>query len=364
MNPVQAVVEQGINEGVFPGAAYAVHCDGKTKFGFAGNHTYCPESIKISADTIFDLASVSKVISTTSAAMLLVQRGLLDLAKPVSSVIPEFRDKDQITFHHLLAHDSGLIAFRPFHKTHTTPETVMQAIYEEGLTYPTGSKTVYSDLNMILLAEVIRRLTSLSLDQFSKKEIFEPLGLKDTGYFIYEQTTLLREKCAPTERMEDWRVKLRRRRLGDIGSQRIFGINPEYVQGEVHDPTATVLGGVAGHAGLFSTIGNLVEFMRNFTSEKPKLFDVGVRDLFTTRFSEKSTRALGWDTKSETGSSAGQFFGNRSYGHTGYTGTSVWVDPDRGLFAILLTNRVHPTSENTKILSFRPRYHDVVAKNC
>ena len=135
---------------------------------------------------------------------------------------------------------------------------------------------------------------------------------------------------------------------------------PDYIQGEVHDPTATAMGGVAGHAGLFSTVEDLTTFMRDFMSQSPKCITAEVRNQFIRRQSTESTRALGWDTKSEKGSSAGDYFGPLSFGHTGYTGTSVWCDPTTGLTAILLTNRVHPSSDNTKIIQFRPRFHNLV----
>jgi CubicO group peptidase (beta-lactamase class C family) len=160
------------------------------------------------------------------------------------------------------------------------------------------------------------------------------------------------KRSAPTESVEPWRAELRRLR----GQSRLEG--QIFIQGEVHDPTATVIGGVAGHAGLFSTLDDLVKYMTFL--QKGGIVKLGTIREFTRRQDPKSTRALGWDTKSPEGSSAGTKFGPRSFGHTGYTGTSVWCDPDRGLFAILLTNRVHPTSENTKIIPFRGRFHDAV----
>jgi CubicO group peptidase (beta-lactamase class C family) len=363
---LRQIVENAIREGVFPGAAFATYFGGKLTTEYVGNHTYCPESPAVDATTVWDLASVSKVISTTTCFAKCFEDGLIDLDQAVVSVIPEFSspEKDQITFRSLLVHDSGLIAFRPYHRTHTLASTVMDAVYREGMSYPTGSKMVYSDLNMILVAEALRRVTGETLDELSRRLIYETLGMHQTGYFSNGASSMRSEanykQCAPTERIESWRVKLRRLRHGDLMSQRLYGFEPEYTQGEVHDPTATVLGGVAGHAGLFSTLDDLVRFALDFGSHRPKLLKAATRDLFTRKQGDLSTRAIGWDTKSPTGSSAGTKFGPRSFGHTGYTGTSIWFDPDAGGFAILLANRVHPTSENTKILTFRPEFHDAV----
>lgn len=363
MQPIEELLKSGIHDGVFPGACYAVGKEGKVSVGAVGHYTYDPDSPKVTNDTIWDLASLSKVIGTTSAVMLLVQRGLLDIEKPVASIIPEFatHEKEKVTFRNLLVHDSGLIAFRPYHQQFSSAEEVMKAIYDEKLVYETGTKSIYSDLSMILVAEAIQRISGKPLDEFLIAEVFRPLGMKHTGYFRLDKPVFAsqvhRSLCAPTEKTESWRKQLRVQRYGVVGSSELFGSSdPEFIQGEVHDPTATVLDGVAGHAGLFSTIGDLSLFFINYMSPRPKLFDPSLRDLFVKKQGEISTRGLGWDTKSPEGSSAGRYFGPRSYGHTGYTGTSVWCDPEAGLFALLLTNRVHPTSENAKILGFRPQF--------
>lgn len=364
MGSVDDLLRTAIHEGVFPGAVYAIWKDGKLSQGAVGHHTYDLDSPAMTVDTVWDLASVSKVIGTTSAVHLLAKEGRLDLAKPVSSIIPEFavNGKEAITFHNLMVHDSGLIAFRPYHKTYSEASEVLKAIYDEKLEYPTGTKSIYSDLSMILMAETIRRITGKTLDAYLQESVFLPLGMSHTGYFRLKEpvfgSQVRRKDCAPTEKTEKWRSALRVKRYGQDGAEAIFGRNPEFIQGEVHDPTATVLDGVAGHAGLFSTVGDLCIYMANFVSPTPKLFDPKLVKEFTRRQDSKSTRALGWDTKSAEGSSAGHFFGQRSFGHTGYTGTSIWCDPDADLFVVLLTNRVHPTSENTKILAFRPKFHD------
>jgi CubicO group peptidase (beta-lactamase class C family) len=341
LEAADALIREAIEEGVFPGACYAVSSKGTAECRCFGHFTYNPTSPPVTLDTMWDLASVSKVVGTTTAAMRLYEEGVLDLQAPVASVVPEFgqNGKERITFTNLLVHDSGLVAFRRYHEFCSSPQEIKAAIYGEELTYPTGTQTVYSDLSMIVVAEAIQRLTRQSLDEYLRDRVFMPLGMSGTTF-----NPAQRDACAPTERNEAWR--------GD----------PEtFIQGEVHDPTAFALGGVAGHAGLFSTLGDLVAFMSSLIGDR--VVSRKTWKLFTTRGGDRSTRALGWDTKSEEGSSAGHFFGARSFGHTGYTGTSVWCDPDREAFAILLTNRVHPTSENIKIIEFRPRFHDAVAQS-
>ena len=364
MTKLQQLLNSAIVDGAFPGAAYYLRNNGREERGFVGRQTYCPDSKPIDEHTIWDLASVSKVVSTTTLTMLAVQDGKLDLDWKVANLIPEFgvEEKQEITFRNLMVHNSGLIAFRAYYKTCLTRQEVLAQIYQEKLTYPTGSKTVYSDLSMILMDEALSRINEKPIHQQFASKIAEPLHLNQIGYFNLGEPTMLsttdRKDCAPTERTEEWRKTMRRLRHGDIGSIRFYGNDPEYIQAEVHDPTATAMGGVAGHAGLFSTLDNLVQFVEAFSSESPTLIDREVRNQFTRRQSESSTRGLGWDTKSATGSSAGTKLGPKSYGHTGYTGTSVWIDPNSMNFAILLTNRVHPTSENSKLNSIRPLFHN------
>lgn len=365
MTKLQQLLNSAIADGAFPGAAYYIRNNGKEERGFVGRQTYCPDSKPIDEHTIWDLASVSKVVSTTTLTMLAVQHGKLDLDWKVASLIPEFGvgEKQEITFRNLMVHNSGLIAFRAYYKTWLTRQEVLAQIYQEKLTYPTGSKTVYSDLSMILMDEALTRINEKPLHQQFASQIAEPLQLNQIGYFNLGEPTMLgttdRKDCAPTERTEEWRKTMRRLRHGDIGSVRVYGNDPEYIQAEVHDPTAAAMGGVAGHAGLFSTLDDLVRFAISFSGIDVKWLDRGLRDEFTRRHSSTSTRALGWDTKSSSGSSAGARFGPRSYGHTGFTGTSIWADPDADSIAVLLTNRVQPKADNLKITAIRPAFHDL-----
>lgn len=372
---IRALLEEEIRLGTFPGAACYFGIRKRWSGGaYAGRQTYCPESRPVgAAQTVWDLASLTKVVATTTLAMRAWDRGRLDLDRPVAETLPGFgaNGKDRITPRQLLLHEAGLVAFRPYHRTTRHREDVLKAIDAEGLEYEPGTKSVYSDLSMIVLARLIEALEGKPLARLFRQEIANPLDLGTTGYYdatdpspsaneTTMRTRLPRANAMPTESVEPWRRDLRRALYGDLGSAARFGDHPDFIQGEVHDPTAAVLGGVAGHAGLFADLMDLVAFVENLMAEKPQIVSRAAVDLFTRRGSDRSTRALGWDTKSTTGSSAGTRFGPLSFGHTGYTGTSIWIDPEVGRFIILLSNRVHPTSENDRILAFRPRFHDAV----
>ena len=356
---VQELVVGAIADGAFPGAAWSYrNGEAAAQRGTAGRYKYDSESPSIQFNTIWDLASVSKVVGTTTAAMILYDRALLHLDRPVSAYLPAFAQagKASITVRNLLTHDSGFIAFRPYQKTCTTREQVWAAICQEPLTYPTGSKMVYSDLNMIALQMVIELLITEPLEKFLQREVWSPLGMPDTQY----NPGIGNSRCAPTETVEPWRSSLRKLRYGYLATEALNQEQQKWIQGEVHDPNAIVFGGVAGHAGLFSTLRDLERFAGFMLNEGENRIKPDTIRLFTTKQSDLSSRALGWDTKSPTGSSAGTRFGSHSYGHTGYTGTSLWIDPESKVYAILLTNRVHPTSANTKIIQFRPKFHDAV----
>jgi CubicO group peptidase (beta-lactamase class C family) len=371
MGRIESLVAAAIDEGVFPGAAWAfgrVDSPLATQ-GSLGHYTYSKASPRTEVETLFDLASVSKVVGTTTAAMILYDRALLHLDQPVSAVLPEFAQsgKAQLTLRNLLTHDSGLIAFRPYQMSCTDREQVWDAICNEPLSYPTGTKMVYSDLNMIALQMVIERLSGMALQEFLAREVWTRLGMSATTY----NPGLGNSHCAPTEGVEPWRMRLRKLRYGYLATESLNQIRvdgpsdpdaAQWIQGEVHDPNAMVFGGVAGHAGLFSNIQDLVRFANFMLREGENIVRGETVRLFTSKQSELSTRALGWDTKSPEGSSAGARFGSKSFGHTGYTGTSIWIDPEARTYAVLLTNRVHPTSENTKIIQFRPVFHDAVAE--
>ena len=326
--------------------------EGKWERRYHGGFTYCPDDSRVDAASRWDLASLSKVVATTTVAMRLFEQGLYTLDEPVAKVLPEFggNGKEAVTFRNLLLHDAGLIADLPGRLIRTDAETVRRETLAQPLKTAPGAKMVYSDLGMISLALALSSLAEREFSTLVTDEVFRPLGMRDTGYSPWAKGE--RERCPMTSPVESWRSDIRRKRLGNIGAARVFGESPVYIQGEVHDPTAFVLGGVAGHAGVFANLSDLTRFVQALMEGR-----VAKREtvaLFTARSSERSSRALGWDTNAGK-SSAGSLFGPGSFGHTGYTGTSIWIDPTAGLAAILLTNRVHPNDE-ASLGRFRPAF--------
>lgn len=338
LSAVDAVIERAIEDGAAPGACYAIGVGGETAVRAFGHLTYAADSPRVRPDTIWDLASLTKVIGTTTAAMLLYDDGSLHLDQAVADVLPAF-GKPHITLRNLLLHNSGLPPSHPNSTAFNDPAALLESILALDLAYPTGGDPIYSDVGFIVLGAALEAIAKQRLDDFLAGRIWRRVGMADTRFNPCE-----RERCAPTEPPEPWRLALRDRR--GVTDHR------NWIQGDVHDPTAMVLGGVAGHAGLFSTALDLSRFMASL----PGLVKPATLDLFTTPAA--GSRALGWDTPSE-GSSAGTRLSPRSYGHTGFTGTSVWASSE--LFAILLTNRVHPTAANLKIKELRVRFMDAVA---
>ncbi len=342
---VDNLIISAIQDSVAPAIALLFGQGDKILYSKAfGNYTYDKSSQKVSTKSMFDLASVSKVVGTTSAAMLLIQNGQLHLDDLVIKYLPEFNNngKDKITIRNILLHNSGLAAFKKYYDEFSTAEEVINDIMNLELNSEPGEKYVYSDLGMITLQKVIEKITQKPLDKFLTENLFIPLEMNQT---LYNPSKKLKDKCVPTEDDNFWRMRL--------------------LQGEVHDERAFMLNGVAGHAGLFSTVEDLSHFalmMNNNGMYRGKqIISPKIIDEWTTKQSEQSDRGLGWDTKSLEGySSAGTKFSKKSFGHTGYTGTSIWVDKETKLFVILLTNRVHPTRANRKISKFRPVIHDAI----
>ena len=342
------VVKQFIKAGATPGAAVLVGRHDRIVLdrGF-GHLSYQDDAPPVTSETIYDLASLTKVLVTTTLAMLYYERGLLDLDGPVKDYIAEFHggDKDQVRIKDLLAHCSGLVWWADLHKRFEgkTPDETkvkyLQAICEMPLNYPPRTRAVYSDLGFILLGEILERIGKEQLDTLAKTCIFEPLGMSETTF-----RPRFSDNIAPTEE-DEWR--------GCI------------VQGEVHDENAFSLGGVAPHAGVFSTARSLAPFPRMLLSgsdgSDKSLLSAGAIKHFTCRANlvSGSSRALGWDTPGDE-SSCGHYFSESSFGHTGFTGTSLWIDPEHDVFVILLTNRVHPRRDNQKITALRPAFHDAV----
>ena len=345
-NDVDIVVNNAIIDKAFPGAVVLIWKDGKISYEKPfGNFTYDKTSSKVEINTIFDIASLSKVVATTTAAMLCCDRNLFSLDDKVIKYIPEFgvNGKENITIKNLLIHNSGLVAWKRFYERSLTANEVLKEIYSSELEYKTEEKTVYSDLGIITVGKIIEKVTGKNLDIFCTDEIFNPLKMQST---IYNPNDSLKKICAPTEIDNYWRMKT--------------------LQGEVHDETSAVLNGVAGHAGLFSTatdISKLMVVLMNKGKFGNKQFiKQSTVEYFTKKYSDESSRAIGWDTRSEKGSSSGDFFSPNSFGHTGFTGTSIWADTERNLFVVFLTNRVYPTRENGKLSKVRPELHNAVIK--
>jgi CubicO group peptidase (beta-lactamase class C family) len=341
---VDSLVLDQISRRSTPGAQLAVlRGDTLLYLRNYGQLSYDSASPAVNDSSMYDLASLTKVVATTTTAMQLIDQGRLALDSSVAYYLPEFgrNGKEHITIRNLLLHNSGMEAFRVFHQLATTGQGVLDSIFASAPVYTTGSRTVYSDLGMITLAKVIERITGHGLDAYARDEFFTPLGMRHT---MFTPPDSLHAQCAPTEYDRIWRKRL--------------------VQGSVHDETAALLDGVAGHAGVFSTAADLARFIRMLMNggvlENRRYLQSGTVKQFTTRQSLNNSRALGWDTRSAAGSSAGQYFSMKSYGHTGFTGTSIWIDPIADIAVIFLTNRVHPTRENRTLIRFRATLHDAV----
>src|SRR6185295_10743320 len=326
----------------FPGGVLAVGYRGAlVHLHPFGRLTYDADAPPVTAETLYDLASLTKVVATTTMAMILVDEGRLDLDQPVQRFLPGFQGagKETVTVRHLLTHSSGLDATALLYKELRGRTAFVERIESMELGYPPGSRSVYSDLGIILLGEILEKVSGQPLASFVRERVFVPLGMHDT---MFTPPSKLRSRIAPTE-IDPWRGRL--------------------IQGEVHDENAFAMGGVAPHAGLFSTAGDLARFaqmlLNGGTLAGHRIVSRETVDLFTRRAGiPGSDRGLGWDTKSAEGSSAGSLFSLRSFGHTGFTGTSIGIDPERQLYVILLTNRVHPTRENNLIREVRPAVAD------
>ncbi len=343
---VDRLLEGFLAEKAFPGAVVAVGKDGALVHVQAlGRLSYVPASVAVTADTIYDLASLTKIVVTTTMAMILVDEGMIDIDKPLSSFLPKFRGgaKDRVTVSQLLTHSSGLDAVLPLYKELRGKQAYLAHIESLDLGYEPGTKSVYSDLGEILLGEILERVAGESLDAFARRRILGPLGMRDTGFM---PAASLLQRIAPTEN-DPWRGRL--------------------LRGEVHDENAFALGGIAAHAGLFGTAPDLARFAQMLLNggvyDQHRIVSRETLGRFTRRAGiPDSSRALGWDTPSP-GSSSGTLLSPRSFGHTGFTGTSLWIDPDRQLFVILLTNRVHPTRENNTLpKSVRAAVADAVVR--
>lgn len=355
---IRAILEDAIASHAFPGAVVGVCLGtGQGDVVAAGRLTYEPGAPPVTAETVFDLASLTKVVATTPVVAKLVETGRLDLEVRVSALVEGFvRDgREEITLRHLLSHTSGLPAHVPFFREWTGRRHLAQRIAALPLERAPGERSVYSDVGFLLLGEVIDRVLREDFAAFVGQTVLDPLGMRTTTFRPPEDW---QPRIAPTE-VCPWRGRL--------------------LRGEVHDENACALGGVATHAGLFGTVGDLLRFgqmmLGGGSLDGVSILDRGVVQEFTKRCAVRgSTRALGWDTAGipdlprsstpgEPGySSAGKLLSLSSFGHTGFTGTSLWIDPERLLALVLLTNRVHPDRSNDAIRAVRAALADAVAE--
>ncbi|MCH9655202.1 MAG: DUF1343 domain-containing protein [Planctomycetes bacterium] len=324
---IDFVIQRGLDRNSMPGAVVLVGYKGKIVFRKAyGYRQIQPEKVAMTADTVFDMASLTKPIATATSVMQLVEQGQLKLNDPVSQHIPEFAEngKQAVTVYQLLTHQGGLIPDNSMKDYRDGPEKAMQRIYALKLYYEPGTRFVYTDVGFILLAEIVKRVSGQSIHEFSSKNIFQPLGMKETGYLPAPE---LRKRAATTQQREK-----------------------RWMQGEVHDPRAYALDGVAGHAGLFSTAEDLAIYAQAMLA-KGSYQGVRILKPETVKLMTRSypvadvKRGLGWDKLSRYSSNRGDFFSSQAFGHGGFTGTSLWVDPAQDLFVIFLSNRVHPNGK-------------------
>jgi beta-N-acetylhexosaminidase len=354
LQPALDVLEKAIAEKAFPGATLAVGCKGKVSLHAFGNLSYEAKSPQVKLSTMYDVASLTKVIVTTTLVEKLVEgdfKSPLLLDAPIERYLPEWTAnggqsewRHRVTVRHLMTHTSGLPAFKEYWRNSKGKQDTLRMIFAEPLEYEPGTKMIYSDLGIILMAEIIHRLTGQMLDELANEYIFGPLGMKDS---MYKPPKTLWPQIAPTEFDAQFRKRL--------------------VQGEVHDENAFAIGGISGHAGVFSTAPDLAAFCQMLLNggvyaHQRILKRATIAQFIVPQQLSNGTRTLGWVVPTE-GSSSGHYFSQHSFGHTGFTGTSIWIDPDRQVFVVLLTNRVNPTRENHKIAEVRPALHDAVMQS-
>lgn len=338
---LQHLLDRAVRDTAFPGAVAIVGRKDRVLATVSAGHLDWSASPVPDERTLWDMASLTKVTATTSAIMTLVDRKLLDINAPVQRYLPDWKgtNKEQVLIRHLLTHASGLPAWRPLYKEATSPAQAMQIVLQTPLDTLPGAKMLYSDLNFILLGQVVQRITGQSLDGYVRERVFAPLQMNDTRF---NPDSSLLSRIAPTE-VDPWRQR--------------------HLRGEVHDENAYALGGVSGHAGLFSTAHDVARlcqaYLNGGTLDGVRIWSPETIALFTTvQDSTFSNRALGWETPTGT-NSAGRVMRRPAFGHTGFTGTSIWIDPANDFFVVLLTNRVNPTRQSTKIGGVRMAVADM-----
>ncbi|MET3698299.1 serine hydrolase domain-containing protein [Bacillus oleivorans] len=340
---VLAFLQKEIELEAIPGAVIHVSYQDQVILQEAiGHRVVFPEKQPLEIDTVFDLASLTKVVASLPVTLKLLETGQIRLDDRVAYFLHDFgkNGKDSITIRHLLTHTSGLPAHKEYFLESLTTEQIVDRINKQELVAPIGERVIYSDLGIITLYQVIEKITGDRFEQYVKKQIFEPLQMTETGF----NPAFNENRYAATEYSE----KLK-----------------DYKKGIVHDDNTESMGGISGHAGLFSTVNDLANFAAMIESngvfQGKRIISEEAVELSRKNFTpfDSEFRGLGWILKSPTYSSCGDFFSNRSYGHTGFTGTSIWFDPEIKLHVILLTNRVH-YGRKDPILRLRPRLHNII----
>jgi CubicO group peptidase (beta-lactamase class C family) len=360
LGKVERAIEKAIENGELPGGVVMARMGEELAYSRAfGAAVLVPERIEARESTIYDLASLTKVLATTASVMLLVAEGKVALDAPVATYLPHFaeRGKEKIHVRHLLTHSSGLRPWRAYHADlaerdrrrgeHVvgTPEgkkEITTRVLKSAPVHEPGEASVYGDLDFIALGALVEAVAGEELDAFTARRVFQPLGMADTGFHRLPWSGE-RARYAATEQCS-WRERV--------------------LWGEVHDPNAWAMGGVAGHAGLFGTAADVMRFAQEMLAAdrgQSALFPAEVAREFFRRqeIAPQSDWALGWDTPTEGQSTSGTHFSKRSIGHTGFTGTSVWIDLERGMQIVLLTNRIHLIAKKSRF-ELRPLVHDLV----
>lgn len=325
---LRRVMQQALADSAFPGGVAVVGRSSGVLATVAVGRTDWNGSVPVDEHTVWDLASLTKVMGMTSAIMQLVESGRVDLDAPAQRYLPEWTgsNKERVTVRHLITHSSGLPSFRAYDRITTRADSIASLIMAEPLTWAPGDTMVYSDLGAFLLGRIVERVSGESLDRYVERHVFGPLGMTSTRY----------------NPPADWRAR--------IAPTEIDPLRGGKVHGAVHDERAFYLGGVSAHAGLFGSARDLARFARMYlnrgTLDGVRIFHPETITRFTAR--QRADRALGWQ-KPSPGGSAGRHMPENAFGHTGFTGTSVWIDPDHDVFVILLSNRVNPTRNNPRI---------------
>ena len=326
---IDDVVGEGIKRGNMPGCVILIGYQEQIAYLKAFGHRQLkPESVPMTTDTVFDLASLTKPIATATSIMQLIERGLLAQHDPVARYIPEFavQGKQDVTIEQLLTHQGGLIPDNALDDYLDGPVKAFQRIHDLTLKSEPGTQFIYSDVGFLVLGELIQTITKQNVHEFSQENLFRPLGMTETGFLPEES---LRTRAAVTEER-----------------------NGLWMQGEVHDPRSYALGGIAGHAGLFSTARDLAQYAQMMLNggilNGTRVLATGSVKLMTTPVEVSSgQRGLGWDIRTGYSSNRGDLFSRQAFGHGGFTGTALWIDPKLQMYVIFLSNRVHPDGKGS-----------------